>query len=185
MHLVQLDISASRPCERGDLSSISRRKIREELIEIRISPAIDRITPAAAMRKGGRWQGDFGHARGDALQVFEILDRDIADVRDRPNRLEHSRCIAAFHPTLKLGEAARTIFDAGQLGQKIDMKCATPIVPIGNRVEANRFLPGNDFPDASVFNDAQCGRRQGTGGACFTRGDERGRSKNAADMIGT
>src|ERR1700733_6573525 len=74
--VVELQIGATEPAERGNLIGIHRAKVAPKFLEVRVNGSIDRHAPAAIVHHARRRDAQLGRCLRDRLQELEIVGED-------------------------------------------------------------------------------------------------------------
>ena len=181
-HIVELQIGAALIGKKSDGAPVGVRNLVPKLGKVWISLARHRVAAAAHVEHRGRGNRLLGGLRCGILEKRKRLGHDRLRAADPPGHGRHGRLLvgSAEATLIRHGGDAHTI----ELAQKIDVPIVAAQLAIGDRAQADRFLPLDDCTYRVVLDAPQL-----LGGNCpplelRPRLDELPRSEQASDLIG-
>ena len=151
--IVELHIAAAGIVEALDRLGVGETEVVIEILHPRIERLVDHLAAAAIVQHRRARDGHFRSFLRMRFQELEMRDHRVmfgAELAGDARRLRLGLDAGELDSLLDLDE-----FDAVELAQKIHMPPRPPEFAIGDRVEADLFLLGDDLADFVVFDGGE------------------------------
>src|SRR5262249_4316078 len=180
---VDLEIATAGCSEVSDLLAVDARYVGVECLHLRIGLGVDRLAAAAEMQDGRGGDGKLRRGLGNRPQESEVPDENRLRPADLAGDGERGwrplRLAAGIQ-----GDPAWAQHNVLEFEQEVAVPAGAAELAVGDDVEADVFLQPDGAADFGVLDVGEFIVRKLAAVVLETRLEERGRTHEAADLIG-
>ena len=187
--VVELEVGAAELPETADLLGVRRGEVRPERLELGVDRLVDRRPAAAVVDHVRRGDGQLRHlvAGRHSRQELEGVPEDrvpepdpVVDAQRRGLEVEVTALVVEVHRQLLVGRV-----DALELVDEVHVPRRTTELAVGRGAHARFALEGHHVADRRVLGRPQPCVVEIAGPVPGPRVEQRRRSQQAADVVGT